>query len=159
MGGGTHFVNLFFGDLFFLSPQKSTFQHVSTPIQRHLSVAILAAVSDLLYLPPILGKLILYKSPAVACETRKTSAFDLRRALRLVYNKVKTSLKPMFDQFLRDFCKCIGTNQFIASFASATTKYQYKLVWSVILGPKNEHTLPKTENIKNELVFDPYYFF
>ena len=151
--GGLYFVKLFFGDLFFLSPQKSTFQNIPPSIQMRLSVAILAVVSDFLYLPPLFGKLILYKSPAVACETRKTSAFDLRRTLSYREQYSKTSLKPMFDRFSKEFRKYIGTNQFIASFARATTKYQYKLVRSAILGPENEHTQPKTENTKNELVF------
>ena len=78
---GSLFLKLFFGDLFFLSPQKMTFQKGPSPILMRLSVVILAAVSDFLYLPPIFGNLILYKSPAVACETRKTSAFDLQRVL------------------------------------------------------------------------------
>ena len=67
-------------------------------------------VSDFLYLPPIFGKLILYKSPAVACETRKTSAFDSRRALSYCEQYSKTSLKPMFDRLSKEFRKYIGTN-------------------------------------------------
>ena len=31
-GGGTHFLKLFFGDLFFLTPQKLTFQNAPSPI-------------------------------------------------------------------------------------------------------------------------------
>ena len=108
--GGTHFVKLFFGDLFFLTPQKTTFQKGPTPILMRLSVAILAAVSDLLYLPPIVGRLILYKSPAVACETRKMSVFDLQEALSYREQYSKTSLKPMFDRLSKEFRKYIGTN-------------------------------------------------
>ena len=109
MGVGP-FLKLFFGDLFFPTPQKMTFQKGPTPILMRLSMAILAVVSDFLYLPPIFGKLILYKSPAVAYETRKTSAFDLRRALSYREQYSKTSLKPMFDRFSKEFRKCIGTN-------------------------------------------------
>ena len=111
---GSLFLKLFFGILFFLTLQKRTFQKDSPPILMRLSMAILAAVSDFLFLAPIFGKLILYKSPAAACETRKTSAFDLRRTLsyryRIANNTVKTSLKPMFDQFSKEFRIYIGTN-------------------------------------------------
>ena len=48
---------------------------------QRLSVVIHAAVSDFLYLPPIVGKLFFMiglGSSVVACKARKTSAFDSR---------------------------------------------------------------------------------
>ena len=80
------------------------------PINMRLSVAILAAVSNFLCLPPIFGKLILHRSPAVACEKRKTSAFDFLRTLSHREHYSKTSLKPIFDRFSKEFRKYIGTN-------------------------------------------------